>query len=158
MEPITIVKLSDELESMCAEIADGDRNYFITGSAGTGKTAILTHIKKRFDDNDLPTAVVTANAAAGRVCGGQTMHSFFRINFKDRTSAIEELVVRSKIPTKHHAIIIDEISMVQAKMLTLIDHVRLPSKKSVLLSSNKNFFRFLDVRRAYRIARLAELR
>src|SRR5436305_3608988 len=94
-------------------------HIFITGRAGTGKSALLSywrsHTRKR--------AIVAAptGIAALNVCG-QTLHSLFRlpVGFIDPNA----LTVDSRLSTllRHvDALVIDEVSMVRADVMDAVD-------------------------------------
>ncbi len=112
-----------------------NKNIFITGRAGTGKTTFLHNLKKITPKRMVvvaPTGVAAINA------GGVTIHSFFQLNF---APAIPE-VLREKKAGKlaegyQHKfsrnkiklikcidlLVIDEISMVRADILDAVDEV-----------------------------------
>ena len=55
---------------------ESNRNLYLTGKAGSGKTTFLKYLRKVTNKNMVvvaPTGVAAVNA------GGQTIHSFFRI-------------------------------------------------------------------------------
>jgi tRNA uridine 5-carbamoylmethylation protein Kti12 len=104
-----------------------DRNIFLTGKAGTGKTTFLHELKKKSYKRMVvvaPTGVAAINA------GGVTINSFFQLPFgpyipgnqsntqhkrfnKDKINLIKSLDL----------LVIDEISMVRADTLDQIDEV-----------------------------------
>jgi hypothetical protein len=111
-----------------------NKNIFLTGKAGTGKTTFLQQLKKNSPKRCVvvaPTGVAAINA------GGVTIHSFFQLPFgpqlpKDitdengpsaptgytRLSKTKINIIRSL-----DLLIIDEISMVRADLLDAIDGV-----------------------------------
>ena len=110
-----------------------NRNIFLTGKAGTGKTTFLRSLKSRLQKRLVvvaPTGVAAINA------GGQTIHSFFQLPFGP---IVTERVAGHKVnnPNFKHKfakrkiniiksldlLIIDEISMVRADVLDAIDEV-----------------------------------
>jgi len=93
---------------------------FITGKAGTGKSTLLQYFRERTNKEVVflaPTGVSALNI------GGATLHSFFR--FPPRFLALEEIRMvakkRRKLYQSLHTIVIDEVSMVRADMIDVID-------------------------------------
>jgi len=105
-----------------------NRNIFLTGKAGTGKTTFLKRIKELSGKRMVvvaPTGVAAINA------GGVTIHSFFQMPFGPVVPEIIESQLANKKFNKRkvdvirtmNLLIIDEISMVRADMLDAIDSV-----------------------------------
>jgi ATP-dependent exoDNAse (exonuclease V) alpha subunit len=95
------------------------RNLFVTGRAGTGKSTLL----QLFRNTTKKKAVVLApTGVAALNVKGQTIHSFF--GFPPRLIDRREIKKRKmrKLYQSMEALIIDEISMVRADMLDNIDH------------------------------------
>jgi ATP-dependent DNA helicase PIF1 len=102
-------------------IASG-RNIFITGSAGTGKSYILNQLRQEFPDMDITAS--TGMAAIN--VSGTTIHSFAGIGIGDRPA--EDLYWKMRTETRNRIrsckmLAIDEISMLSAETLKLIDEV-----------------------------------
>jgi hypothetical protein len=118
-----------ELELALQFIEKTDRNLFITGKAGTGKTTFLHKIKSESLKRMVvvaPTGVAAINAK------GVTIHSFFQMPFGPilpnqiaNTSNQQRKFSKTKIDIikSLDLIIIDEISMVRADLLDGIDQV-----------------------------------
>ncbi|MDG6932927.1 MAG: AAA family ATPase [Nitrososphaerota archaeon] len=109
-----------------------DKNIFITGKAGTGKSTLLMHfrsITKKKVAAVAPTGVAALNIR------GQTIHSFFKFRPDITVDAVQKLPAgRAGLYKRLDMIIIDEISMVRADLLDCIDRfMRLNGK------SNKPF-------------------
>jgi hypothetical protein len=119
---------NSELELALNFIEKTDRNLFITGKAGTGKTTFLHQIKNESLKRMVivaPTGVAAINAK------GVTIHSFFQMPFgpilpnqiannnqQRRFSKTKIDIIKSL-----DLVIIDEISMVRADLLDGIDQV-----------------------------------
>lgn len=103
------------------ELMEGtDRNVFITGRAGTGKSTLLTY----FQRNTRKKIVVLAPTGVAAInVGGQTIHSFFGFKPDATPSAIRRRIKDEKknIYRKLTTIVIDEISMVRADLLDCVD-------------------------------------
>lgn len=100
-------------------------NIFLTGEAGTGKTTFLRHLR----DSHLKNMVVTAPTGVAAInAGGVTLHSFFQLPIG--TFAPGELPEaeknkirkeRQKVIRTMDLLVIDEVSMVRADLLDLVD-------------------------------------
>ncbi|MBL4604780.1 MAG: helix-turn-helix domain-containing protein [Flavobacteriaceae bacterium] len=118
-----------ELELAVNFIEKTDRNLFITGKAGTGKTTFLHKIKKESLKRMVivaPTGVAAINAK------GVTIHSFFQMPFgpilpnqiQNTTNQQRKFSkIKIDIIKSLDLVIIDEISMVRADLLDGIDQV-----------------------------------
>lgn len=121
--------INKELELALNFIEKTDRNLFITGKAGTGKTTFLHKIKNESLKRMVivaPTGVAAINAK------GVTIHSFFQLafgplipdapikknDFQRKFSRIKIDLIKSL-----DLLVIDEISMVRADVLDGIDQV-----------------------------------
>jgi len=109
--------ISPEIETILA----AKRNVFITGSAGTGKSFLLNQLREKYD------LTVTASTGAAAVnVSGTTIHSFSGVGIGDKPAQALYYQMRQG---KRDAIqtckmlAIDEISMLSAEMLDLIDAV-----------------------------------
>ncbi len=125
MEKNTQLELANEFVQFT------DRNIFLTGKAGTGKTTFLHNLRKHCPKRMVvvaPTGVAAINA------GGSTIHSFFQMPFgpyisenldKTRKSNFNRKIGREKINLLKgiDLLVIDEISMVRADTLDGIDEV-----------------------------------
>ncbi len=97
-------------------------SVFITGKAGTGKSTLL----KYFRDNTQKKVVILApTGIAALNVGGTTLHSFFKLPPRPISPSEIKAVSRKKgeIYKKIDTIVIDEISMVRADMMDVIDRV-----------------------------------
>jgi len=106
-----------------------DRNIFLTGKAGTGKTTFLHNLKAKSPKRMIvvaPTGVAAINA------GGVTIHSFFQLPFgpnvpgytdADAKSVMRFSKQKRSIIKSLDLLVIDEISMVRADLLDGIDQV-----------------------------------
>ena len=118
-----------ELELAINFIEKTDRNLFVTGKAGTGKTTFLHKIKNESLKRMVivaPTGVAAINAK------GVTIHSFFQMPFGpvipdqiSNSSNQQRKFSKTKIDIikSLDLVVIDEISMVRADLLDGIDQV-----------------------------------
>ncbi len=103
-----------------------DKNVFLTGKAGTGKTTFLHNLKK---SSPKRMAVVAPTGVAAINAGGVTINSFFQIPFSpfvpNDTEQQHKRFHREKLNLikSLDLLVIDEISMVRADTLDSIDEI-----------------------------------
>lgn len=105
-----------------------DRNIFLTGKAGTGKTTFLKRIKA---ESMKRLVVVAPTGVAAINAGGVTIHSFFQMSFgpfipgsqENESNQFKFNRTKINIIKSLDLLIIDEISMVRSDLLDGIDHV-----------------------------------
>ena len=105
---------------------------YLTGKAGTGKTTFLKYIRETYPGNVVvlaPTGVAAVNAY------GQTIHSFFRLEFTpyppgDKRLQVSQIYERMSYRSEKteliknlSLLIIDEVSMVRCDILDAIDTI-----------------------------------
>lgn len=105
-----------------------NRNLFITGKAGTGKTTFLHRLK---EISGKQMAVVAPTGVAAINAGGTTIHSFFQLPLtpffptsEGRKQLISQTRMRGhrrRVLQELELLVIDEISMVRADLLDAID-------------------------------------
>ncbi|MGA0256327.1 MAG: ATP-dependent DNA helicase [Saprospiraceae bacterium] len=110
-------QINEEFNAILDLVEKGE-NLFITGRAGTGKSTLLSILKRTTRKN---AAILAPTGIAALNVGGQTIHSFFR--FPPKLMDGSELGKRRnhKFYKKLQVLIIDEISMVRADMMDNID-------------------------------------
>jgi len=110
-------EITEKIQYAIDLIKNSNKNIFITGRAGTGKSTLLEYLRDNIKKNLVvlaPTGVSALNV------GGQTIHSFF--GFKPNIT-IDKIKKgkNTKIYKNLELIIIDEVSMVRADLLDCID-------------------------------------
>jgi len=134
---------NEQLKLASEFVLNTNKNIFLTGKAGTGKTTFLQNIRVLVPKRTIvvaPTGVAAINA------GGVTIHSFFQLSFapfipgynhtgkefdkkEDKTENDSYVFTHKlnrnkiKIIRSLDLLIIDEISMVRADLLDAIDDV-----------------------------------
>ncbi len=110
---------------------DTDRNVFVTGRAGTGKSTLLQHFR---NNTKKALAVIAPTGVAAVNVKGQTIHSFFNFKIDVTPDTVKKIRPRDKAIYKNlDAIVVDEISMVRADILDCIDiFLRIHGKKKSL--------------------------
>lgn len=122
------LQTNPQLELAFEYVRFTNKNIFLTGKAGTGKTTFLQRIKKEVVKR---IAVVAPTGVAAINAGGMTIHSFFQLPFgpflpgNSRDAARQRKFSGEKIRVIKglDLLVIDEISMVRADLLDGIDEV-----------------------------------
>lgn len=87
---------------------------YIGGSAGTGKTVLLTALKRRLTKEGLRVAMTATTGIAGCHIGGATFHHTFSVTTADEFSNRRNLL-------SYDVVVIDEVSMMSRKLLEEFD-------------------------------------
>lgn len=124
------VILDDFQMSIVKRIEDTDESLFLSGKAGTGKSAIIKHI---FNHTKKKVVLLAPTGIAAINIGGQTIHSFFKLKIDEWTMSPKDAIKRlendlfidefKKKIEKTDLIIIDEISMVRVDLFNTIDYL-----------------------------------
>ena len=117
-----------ELDLAFDYVRNTNRNIFLTGRAGTGKTTFLNRIK---EEGWKRMAVAAPTGVAAINAGGMTLHSLFQLPFglhlpgASRDADNTRRFSRDKISLIRslELLVIDEISMVRADLLDAVDDV-----------------------------------
>ncbi len=113
------IELNEQFLRAFRTMDETDRNVFITGRAGTGKSTLLTYFR---DNTEKNIAVLAPTGVAAVNVKGQTIHSFFNFKLNLTPDTAGKVKPREKdIYKKLDAIVIDEISMVRADLLDCVD-------------------------------------
>lgn len=100
---------------------NSQKNVFVTGKAGTGKSTLLQYFRDKTFKNIVvlaPTGVAAVNIK------GQTIHSFFMFKPDITPEGVRNIKIRKtkrEVYKEIDAIIIDEISMVRSDLLDCVD-------------------------------------
>ncbi|MEK7225396.1 MAG: AAA family ATPase, partial [Bacteroidota bacterium] len=135
--------INNEMFQLAVQLVNqSNRNIFLTGKAGTGKTTFLKYIRQNCPKQ---MAIVAPTGVAAINAGGVTIHSFFQLPLSpfipdagglgfsarnDETVNRHSLLSRlrfnndkRKVLQQLELLIIDEISMVRCDVLDAIDTV-----------------------------------
>ena len=121
------IELNKQFLKALEIIENTQKNVFLTGKAGTGKSTLLNYFRLNTKKQVVvlaPTGVAALNVQ------GETIHSFFK--FKPNITAHKvKKIKNTNIFKSTETIIIDEISMVRADLLDCVDKfLRLNGKNS----------------------------
>jgi hypothetical protein len=131
------IQLSPEINTALDLLNNTNKSLFITGKAGTGKTTFLKYALQHCNKNIVvaaPTGVAAINA------GGVTLHSFFNLPFgpyipqattwgaqhnntSNLIAKVKYNINKINILQELDVLVIDEVSMVRADVLDMIDAV-----------------------------------
>ncbi|MEY2665593.1 MAG: hypothetical protein RLZZ480_698 [Candidatus Parcubacteria bacterium] len=103
-------------------------NVFLTGEPGAGKTYVINRYIAWLEAAGMKVAVTASTGIAATHIGGMTIHSWSGLGVRDQLSAYdldyiasnEKVVKRAKAA---HVLVIDEISMLDGKILDMVDQV-----------------------------------
>lgn len=114
-------------EKALTHLRNGD-HVFLTGPAGSGKTTVLQQFIQWCHENTISVAITASTGIAATHIGGTTIHSWSGIGISDHLSEyeIEDLSQREYLHARLNncsVLIIDEISMLDAHRLDMIDTI-----------------------------------
>lgn len=115
-------------QSSALDILKTGQNVFLTGSAGSGKTYTLNQYINYLRARRVPVAVTASTGIAATHMNGTTIHSWSGIGIKDELSDRDLTTLSRKQfladRLKDTAVlVIDEISMLHAKQLNVVNQV-----------------------------------
>lgn len=119
MNNLSNIEINEEFKKAFELAENSDKNIFITGKAGTGKSTFLNYFRENTKKEIVllaPTGVAAVNIK------GQTIHSFFNFKPDITLQKVKEIKPKNlKLYKKIHTIVIDEVSMVRADLLDCVD-------------------------------------
>ena len=105
------------------ELVKENKNVFITGSAGTGKSFIVKYITNYFNLNYKKYALTALTGCAATLINAQTIHSYLCLGIGNDSAV--KIYDKNKMKLQKlknlNAIIIDEISMMNGNLLCTIN-------------------------------------
>lgn len=115
-------------QSLALNILKSWRNVFLTGQAGAGKTYVINQYIRRLRSCDVAVAITASTGIAATHIGGVTIHSRAGIGIKDSLTDHDMELIQQKEHlhkniTKAKVLILDEISMISATTLDMVDRV-----------------------------------
>ena len=121
-------------QKQALELLHSKKNIFLTGSAGTGKSFVVSYYLKQFK-NSIPILASTGVAAV--LVGGRTFHSFFGLGIMEGTKdkiihkAMKSKKLEARIK-KAKTLFIDEISMIDPEAFETASSIAQLIKESQL--------------------------
>ncbi len=112
------IQLSKEFSDILQHIEGTDDSMLVTGKAGTGKSTLLSILRRTTQKR---VAVVAPTGIAALNVKGQTIHSFFKFPPKMMMASDIKMSKNPKLYRNIDVLVIDEISMVRADLLDNID-------------------------------------
>ncbi|MBQ9772860.1 MAG: AAA family ATPase [Lentisphaeria bacterium] len=110
-------------QNKALELMLSGKNVFLTGEAGTGKSALLKKLCEKSNDKNTvflaPTGITACNIK------GRTIHSFCKLGLGLQTEDTIEAITNPRLQALLEAvdtIVIDEISMVRSDILWAVDN------------------------------------
>jgi hypothetical protein len=110
-------------------------NIYLTGSAGSGKTYLLNQYIAYLHEHDIPVAITASTGIAATHMNGMTIHGWSGIGIKERLDEHDLELLEAKQYLwkrfeKARVLIIDEVSMLHAHRLDMIERVCRRFKRS----------------------------
>ncbi len=103
-------------------------NVYLTGSAGSGKTYTLNKYIEYLNEHDIPVAITASTGIAATHMNGMTIHGWSGIGIRETLTErdLDDLEGKKYLWTrfeKARVLIIDEVSMLHASRLDMVDKV-----------------------------------
>jgi len=111
------------------------RNVYLTGAAGSGKTYALNSYITYLKERGVSVAITASTGIAATHLGGSTIHSWAGIGIRDFLSArdIDDITQKEHVVKRMQSVrvlVIDEVSMLPAGVLDMVDQVCRAVKRS----------------------------
>jgi ATP-dependent exoDNAse (exonuclease V) alpha subunit len=125
------------LQEEALDILKMGHNVFLTGPAGSGKTYVLNEYIRYLKKHKVPVAITASTGIAATHMDGTTIHSWAGIGLKDvlTRTQLSSLLKNKELVERVNdtrVLIIDEISMIDAKRFDLINQVCQVMRKRAL--------------------------
>lgn len=118
--------LSEGQKSALNSLLSGN-NILLTGPAGTGKSYLVNHIRECYEKIGKRIGVTSTTGASAIIIGGRTLHSWAGIGIcGSKESALKRVMTYRKPQERIRStniLIIDEVSMLPAHLLDILDYI-----------------------------------
>lgn len=113
-------------QARALDILKTGANVFLTGEPGAGKTYVINQYISWLEAAGLHVAVTASTGIAATHIGGMTIHSWSGVGARDTINQydLDQIMTREKTVKrikKAQVLVIDEISMLDGKMLDMVD-------------------------------------
>lgn len=110
-------------------MANPDKNFFIQGQAGTGKSTLINYLKEKLGSN---AVVVAPTGIAAELIKGTTIHSMFKLGGRPYfpEDVVNEYQRYDEVVSLIDTLIIDEASMLRADVFDTVDTLCRKAKKN----------------------------
>lgn len=127
-QSLFLISLSDMDQTTALDILKSWKNVFLTGQAWSGKTYVINSYIRWLRSCGIHVAVTASTWIAATHIGGVTIHSRSGIGIKNNLTDHDiELILQKehifKNVNKAKVLIVDEISMLSAQTLDMVDRV-----------------------------------
>lgn len=127
----------NEKQIEAVQIIKDNKNLFLTGSAGTGKSFTINKIVNYLEYNNIKYGLTALTGCAASLINAQTIHSFLCLGIDKSLKEIYSnltttYIAKYRILKNLQTIIIDEISMMSDELLELIDQLFKKIKSNIL--------------------------
>lgn len=124
-------------QDQALDILKSGANVFLTGEPGAGKTHTINRYVAYLREHDLEPALTASTGIAATHISGMTIHSWSGIGVRGRLTPYElDMIVGNervhKRIAKAKVLIIDEVSMLEARMLDMVEAVCRTVRRSYL--------------------------
>jgi len=131
---ITAIVISAMTQHEAFNILKSGHNVFLTGSAGSGKTFLLNEFIDYLKSENILAGVTASTGIAATHINGRTIHSWCGMGIEESMNhqvrnSIAKGDLKQRIK-KSQVLIIDEISMLSANRLDLVDNICKVVRKS----------------------------
>ena len=115
-------------QNAALDILKTGANVFLTGEPGAGKTYVINQYIAWLEAAGLSVAVTASTGIAATHIGGMTIHSWSGIGIRDTLTPydLDKIGTNEKVSRrakKAHVLVIDEVSMLDGKILDMVNLV-----------------------------------